>query len=88
MVKKMREIHNYLSSSTRLLPGVGDKMYEALLRLGCDTLGNLLFHFPSKITLRDIATDFRKIHSLFVIINSLKPELDSLINQTEEWTGE
>jgi rod shape-determining protein MreC len=39
------------------------------------------------VTVR-LATDFRKIHSLFVIINSLKPELDSLINQTEEWTGE
>ena len=72
MVKKMREIHNYLSSSTRLLPGVGDKMYEALLRLGCDTLGNLLFHFPSKITLRDIATDFRKIRNNVEYIVRLK----------------
>ena len=68
----MREIHNYLSSSTGLLPGVGDKMYEALLRLGCDTIGNLLFHFPSKIILREISTDFNKIRNNVESIIRLK----------------
>ena len=68
----MREIHSYLSSSTRLLPGVGDKMYEALLRLGCDTIGNLLFHFPSKIILREISTDFNKIRNNVESIIRLK----------------
>lgn len=68
----MREIHNYLSSSTKLLPGVGDKIYEALLRLGCDTLTNLLFHFPSKIIFREICDDLSKIRNNAECIIRLK----------------
>lgn len=68
----MREIHNYLSSSTRILPGVGDKMYEALLRLDCDTLINLLFHFPSKIIFRDICDDLSKLQNNAECIIRLK----------------
>ena len=37
-----------------------------------------------KITLQ-MATDFRKINTLYILSNDHKPELDSLLNETEEW---
>lgn len=33
-----------------------------------------------------LATNFRNLNSLYVIVNERKPELDSLIQATEEWT--
>jgi ATP-dependent DNA helicase RecG len=41
-------IPDYLQSSVKILPGVGEKTYEALLRIGCSKIVDLLFHFPSK----------------------------------------
>lgn len=38
-----------------------------------------------KVRLR-LATDFRKLHSLYVIVNEAKPQLDSLQQTLEEWT--
>ena len=35
----------------------------------------------------ELATDFKNVHSLYVIKNQLKPELDSIITQTQEWIG-
>ena len=53
----MSSIFDYLKSSVRILPGVGEKTYEALQRIGCSKISDLLFHFPSKAIFKKFNPD-------------------------------
>lgn len=68
----MREIFTYLNSSIIALPGVGEKIYEALERLNCRTIFDLLTHFPTKIIFRSICSDISELDNNSEVILKLK----------------
>ena len=55
------EIYDYLNTSTKTLPGVGDKLYESLERLRCSTFIDLLMHFPTRVVFRSVCSDITKV---------------------------
>jgi len=71
-VRRMREIYKYLNSSTKTLPGIGEKLYEALERLNCSTAFSLLTHFPTRISFRSICNDLSKLPLKSEVILELK----------------
>jgi ATP-dependent DNA helicase RecG len=56
-----REMENPLEQSSQFIKGVGPRRFEQLRRLGLETVGDLLFHFPR--TYEDL-TDVRPIAEL------------------------
>jgi ATP-dependent DNA helicase RecG len=64
--------YHYLQSPVKNLPGVGEKMSEALHRLGCDNILQLLTHFPTRVDFRSECQDLSKAESNTEYIVKLK----------------
>lgn len=64
--------YHYLQSPVKNLSGVGEKTSEALHRLGCDNILEVLTHFPTRVDFRSECLDVTKADSNIEYIVKLK----------------